>query len=147
MLTVQQLETFLRQVDKDFPVPISQKKELSAYARQLCSKATLCACCEDEQIQALVAGYTENLPEDKAYIALVATIAGARGKGLASGLVKQFLEICRNKKNIAAVHLYTDVTNTGAIGMYRKLGFRPLVLENEMRPEDVHLIFYLNEET
>lgn len=145
MLTKTQLETFLRQVDKDFPVPISQKQDLAAYAEKLLAKATLCADCENGELRALVAGYTENLPEEKAYIALVATAAEARGKGLARALTAQFLQRCRQKK-IPAVHLYTDPSNAPAIRMYHKLGFQAYLMDAEPRPGDVHLICYLDKE-
>lgn len=145
MLTQLQLEHFLREVDRDFPVPLSQKQELSAFARKLLEKATLCEICRDGEIQSLVAGYTENLTEGKAYISLVATLAKARGKGYAQQLIGQFLQICREKR-IPAVHLYTVPANTAAVNLYRKLGFEAYIIDGEPRPGDAHLIIYLNKE-
>lgn len=144
MPTVEQLEIFLRKVDRDFPVPLSHKQELSAYAHKLREKATLCAACVDGMIVSLVAGYTDNLTNGMAYIALAATLSQARGQGMAAGLVEEFLSICRQKK-IGAVHLYAVRSNTPAMQMYRRLGFTELVLPDEPRPDDVHLIRYLEE--
>lgn len=145
MLTQLQLERFLREVDRDFPVPLSQKQDLSAFAQKLLEKATLCEISRDGEIQSLVAGYTENLTAGKAYISLVATLAKARGNGFAPKLIRQFLQICREKQ-IPAVHLYTVAANTSAVKMYRKLGFEAYLMNDEPRPEDAHLIIYLNKE-
>jgi len=142
--TVEQLETFLQCVDRDFPVPISEKQDLSRYAKKLWDKATLCAAYDEETIIALVAGYSENLCNGMAYISLVATLPQARGKGVATELVKDFLSVCKSKK-VKAVHLYAVPTNTSAMSMYRKLGFRDYQMMDEPRPEDAHLIYDLED--
>lgn len=145
MPDVKMLERFLRQVDRSFPVPLSRKQELGAYARKLCEKATLCACCEGDEIISLVAGYTDDLPEDKAYMAVAATLPHARGRGLARKLVQEFIAICREKR-IRAVHLYAVPSNAPAMKLYRSLGFRDYVIPDEPRPEDAHLILYMEEQ-
>ena len=61
----EKIENFLRLVDKDFPVPLSCKQDLSQLARKLCEKGTLCAREENGEIVALVAGYTDNLENNK----------------------------------------------------------------------------------
>lgn len=142
MPTVEQLEAFLRNVDRDFPVPLSQKQDLGAYARKLHEKATLCAAYDGEEICALVAGYTNDLANGTAYIAVVATLSRARGRGLASSLVKEFIRICK-QKGIGSVHLYARHSNIPAMSMYYGLGFRDLRLPDEPRPEDAHLIYEL----
>lgn len=138
------MEAFLRAVDQTFPVPLSQKQDLTAYAGKLCDKATLCAAFADGKIVSLVAGYTENLPDEWAYIAIVATLPEARRKGLAAQLVTEFIGICR-AKHIKAVHLYARSENIGAMKLYTSLGFQPLHLAYEPRKEDAHLIYYLED--
>lgn len=144
MPTVEQLERFLRRVDGDFPVPLSHKQDLGEYACKLREKATLCAVLEEGEILSLAAGYTQNLAENKAYIAIVATLPEGRGRGLAPKLIREFLNICREKQ-ICAVHLYAVPSNIPAMKMYKKMGFQKLALENEPRPEDAHLIYYLED--
>ena len=146
MLTQEQLESFLRKVDHDFPVPLSNKQDLSAYASKLLAKATLCVAMEEDEIVSLVAGYTRNLPDNRAYIAVVATLPRGRGQGLAPKLVQEFLDICK-ERHICAVHLYTAQTNTPAVMMYEALNFHKLLIADEPRPNDVHLICYLEETT
>lgn len=142
--SAEQLEIFLTSVDGDFPIPISKKQELGAYARKLHDKATLCAAYDGSKIIALVAGYTDNLCNEMAYISLVATLPQVRGRGLATELIKDFISICEEKK-IKAAHLYAVPTNTSAIHMYRRLGFQKYDLSDEPRPDDTHLIYYLEE--
>ena len=136
------IEAFLRQVDGDFPVPLSQKQELSAFAAKLWEKATLCAATDRDGITALVAGYTENLTGGMAYVSIAATLPRARNQGLASGLMRQFIGICR-EKGLPAIHLYAVASNEAAMAMYRNLGFRLWHTADEPRPDDAHLILDL----
>lgn len=144
-VTISQIETFLRRVDGDFPVPLSRKQDLSDFARKLREKATLCVAANDAGITAMVAGYTENLTGGMAYVSIAATLPEARGQGLASGLMRRFIRICRDK-NIPAIHLYAVPSNTPAMEMYRRMGFVEWKKPDEPRPEDAHLILYLSNE-
>ena len=128
-----------------FPVPLSEKQNLSLFAVKLCEKATLCCSYENSEICSLVAGYTDNVPDNKAYISVVASLPSAQGNGYASALVKEFINISK-RKGLGAVHLYAVESNTPAIRMYEKLGFERLAMENEPRPDDVHLIYYIDKE-
>ncbi len=144
-LEFEEVLQFLKAADLSFPVPLSHKQDLETLARKFCEKATLCHIQENGETVALVAGYTENLTDNTAYISVVATLPEARGKGYAQKLITQFLDICHTK-NIGAAHLYTDKSNAGAIALYKKLGFVAYNADNEPRPEDVHLIYFLNGE-
>lgn len=142
--SAQKILEFLKAVDKDFPIPLSEKQDLEALAKKFCEKATLCTKEENGEIVALVAGYTENLESNKAYISVVGTLEKARGKGYAKALVREFIDICK-EKNIDAVHLYTVHANTAAVNMYKSIGFVEWKMENEPRKDDLHLIYYLGE--
>ena len=142
----EKIEIFLSEVDKLFPTPLSHKQNLKEYATKLTENADIFVSCENEKIIALVAGYITNSVDDTVYISVVATLPESQGKGLASKLVKDF--ICSAKKNNKnAVHLYTDVTNKTAIHLYEKIGFVRYESENEPRPDDVHLIYYIKKES
>lgn len=143
--SAEQIYKFLFAVDGCFPTPLSKKQNLLYLAEKLRDYATIFAVEEQNEIVAMVAGYTENLTDNMAYISVVATLPKARGKGYARTLVKQFLDMCQNKC-IRSAHLYTDKSNTAAIALYKKLGFVPYVADNEPRPEDVHLLYFLNGE-
>jgi mycothiol synthase len=90
----------------------------------------------------MVAGYTDNLVNGMAYVSIAATLPEARGKGLASSLMGEFMEIC-TRKGIPALHLYAVASNEPAMAMYRRLGFEIWDCPDEPRPGDAHLIKYL----
>lgn len=131
---------FLQKVDQTFPIPLSQKHELNHLAKKFAEKATICVELKDEKICSMVAGYTDNVINNIAYISMVATMPDAQGNGYASKLVKEFIEVAK-KKQLNAVHLYSR--GVYAIKMYEKLGFKRYIVNNEARPNDVHLIYYL----
>lgn len=144
-LTPKLIEIFLNKVDSQFSVPLSQKQDLPEFAYKLYNKATICVDTNVTDIVAMVAGYTDNLTDNIAYISIVATLPEYQGNGLASKLIKQFINICK-EKNIEAIHLYTDSSNNIAIKMYKQLGFVEWVIPNEFRPKDKHLIYYIKSE-
>ena len=141
-ITSTQIENFLREVDRYFPVPLSRKQDLHDFSLKLHQKATLCYELSNGEIEAMVAGYTENLVGNVAYVSVVATRKSSQGKGLASKLIKEFIAVCKEKRS-GAVHLYTDKSNVAAIKMYRKIGFSDWILQDEPRPDDIHLIYYV----
>ncbi len=56
-----------------------------------------------------------------------------RGRGLGASLLAEAIQHCR-REGAAEVHVWTDFENTGAIGLYERLGFvrRALLLELQM---------------
>ena len=139
---VEIIEIFLNKVDKTFPIPLSQKQDLHSYAIKLAEKATLCYVEIDNAILSMAAGYTDNLKDNNAYIAIVATLHEEQGKGYAKKVINEFIDVCR-KKEIRAVHLYAVHDNVSAIEMYRRLGFVEWHLADEPRPDDMHFIYYI----
>ena len=134
-----ELIEYLKEVDKLFPIPISQKVELASYAHKLIQKATLCPQYMDGKLVGLVAGYTDNIINGMAYIAMVSVSKKVQNQGIAKKLIKKFCVRCEEKK-IKKVHLYTDSGNDVAIKMYNKLGFKQVYIKNDPRPKDVHFI-------
>lgn len=131
---------FMHKADKYFPIHLSSKTDLEQYAEKLWNNATFVSVEEGGEIQALLAGYTNS--GTPAYISMVAVVPEKRHRGLGTYLVRQFQNICRGK-GIRAVHLYTFPGNAHAIHMYEEAGFVRYTPENEIRPEDTHLICYL----
>lgn len=145
-VNVDKLKAFLLSVDKSFPTPLSEKQDISALAEKFAEKATLCCVEKNGKILAMVAGYTENVTENRGYISVVAALPEARGRGFASRMVKEFIEIAASK-GLSSVHLYTVRENIPAVKMYEKLGFLEWSCENEQRPKDLHLILEIRKET
>ena len=138
--SIDEIEKFLNAVDKEFPVPLSQKTDLHEYAIKLYEHATIFFVEQDGKIAAMVAGYTDNVENNMAYISLLATKKEYRGQGYAKRLVNEFLE-CAKNKNLSATHLYAVETNERAVQLYYKLGFEKYMPEIEPRKDDLHLIF------
>lgn len=138
------LLTYLQKMDCCFPVHLSSKVSLDQYADKLLQYATICAEFDGKDIIGAVIGYTDRLSDNIAYISLVGCLPDYQNRGIAKKLLFQFFEVCRNKR-IPAVHLYTDVTNYKAIKLYSSLGFEEYRVDNEARPDDVHLIYYFEE--
>ena len=90
-------------------------------------------------IATMVAGYTKNLTGNLAFVSIMATRKEYRGQGLASKQLAKFLEECR-KVGASGAHVYAVESNLPAVATYKKLGFEKYELENEPRPDDLHLI-------
>ncbi len=144
-IALKALRDFLYIVDKNFPVPLSEKVDLDEYAQKLTDKADLIADVSDNGvIQALLAGYINSVDEGMAYIAIVATLPEMRGQGRAEKLVRKFINKCR-EQNIKGIHLYAVESNAPAVRLYEKLGFEVYKIEDEPRPNDLHLVLWLKE--
>ena len=142
--TAEMLEKFLRKVDNTFPVALSAKQNLHEYAQKLYDKATLCTECKAGEIISLVAGYTKNTIDNKAYIAVVATLPEEQGNGFASKLIQEFIDKSK-EEGLYAIHLYS--ASQSAIELYQKLGFTEWEIEDEPRKDAIHLIYYFDMET
>lgn len=141
-IKIDEFTEFLKTVDIDFPIPLSSKVDINEYANKLLKDSTISLYRNDDNILGIVCGYTKKLKDNIAYISIVAVNKENRGRGIATKLVLDFLEICRSEK-IDAVHLYTHKTNVKAIKMYYKLGFKEYIIPNEERLNDIHLIKYI----
>ncbi len=142
--TVEEIEAFLNDVDKDFPVAISEKVNLKEYAEKLFDKATIFCEYQNGVLASMVAGYTENLKNNLAYIAIMATRKESRGQGHAEKLLGRFIDYSRNN-GAKGVHVYAVESNLPAVATYKKLGFERYEPQGEPRPEDLHLITYFKE--
>ena len=143
-LDISQIEEFLSAADKLFDIPLSAKTDLHSLAVKFCKHATVCAEVVQNNIVSMVAGYTENTPDDMAYISVVATLPDFSGRGLVQKHLCNFIRIAESK-NLKAVHLYTTYSNIPAIRLYEKMGFSKWIKDDEFRTEDLHMILYLHE--
>lgn len=146
VVTIEQMNAFLEKVDKLFPVPLSEKCSLSVLATKLLFRGTILTISENNSILSMVAGYTKEVIDQKAYISVVATLPDSSGKGYAKTLVREFINIAKNNA-LVAVHLYTHQSNYKALSMYEGIGFTKWVVSNEPRPNDIHLIYWTDEKS
>ena len=132
---------FLKNVDKDFPIPLSKKIKIDEYAEKLISTANVIVEKDNGKIIGMVAGYIDNSIEEISYISIVAVQKEYRGKSIAKKLLQKYIDECK-EKNLKGVHLYTHKTNTTALTMYKNFGFISKENVKEKRTEDVHLFLY-----
>ena len=139
MVSAKQIENFLKAVELDFPVPLSQKTDLVELSIKLSERADAFTIEDKGKIVSAVFGYIDNASGDLGYISIVATLLEYRGNGYSKKLTRDFLNKAE-KKGLKGVHLYTVRTNTAAVQLYCSLGFEEYLQENEPRPDDYHLI-------
>lgn len=141
-LQLEELLAFLTEVDKDFPIALSQKIPLEELARKMYDRADFAIQrSEDGELIGLVGGYATNSVGDIAFMNVAAIKKIHRGNGIAARLVRSFLKIAE-QKSLKGVHLYCVKSNVAAMKTYRKCGFKDYVLPEEPRPEDAHLIYW-----
>lgn len=130
---------FIKKINYDFPIPVSEKVDLNEYCEKLWEKAELVAEVQEGEIRGLVAGYVNDLKNGSAYMSLLGVSRDFRNQGLGKKLVHQFVLLCREKQ-IRSVNLYTHKTNQAAIKMYEGLGFEIDSEGNQNRMDDIHFI-------
>lgn len=140
-LTKGNMLEFVRQVDKEFPIALSDKVDLELYVEKLLKYGIIYYSFKNNKLTGAVAGYI-NSTSKIAYISMVAVLQEERGKGIASKLIKRFIKQCKEKKYLM-VHVYTHKENQSACCMYEKLGFKNYHVDDEPRPEDIHLVYTL----
>lgn len=130
---------FLSRVDKLFPIPLSEKENISVLASKFERFGTISCIKEDGDIIALCAGYTNDTQNNLGYISVVASLPEYSNKGYGKIAVEGFIEKAKNA-GMKAIHLYADKENRAALNMYDKLGFIDWKINDEPRPEDKHLL-------
>lgn len=133
---------FLLEVDKDFPVALSNKVNINDYSKKLYEKADVIYKEEGNEIVGCVAGYCRNSFENIAYISLVATKKSYRNQGISTELINKFIDMAKSQ-NKNAIHLYASAEDYRVVLRYKRLGFVDYNPLYEERPEDVHLIYYI----
>lgn len=136
------INKFLSRVDRLFPIPLSEKENISVLASKFERFGTISCLKENGDIVALCAGYTNDTKNNLGYISVVASLPEYSNKGYGKIAVEGFIEKAKNA-GMKAIHLYADKENRAALNMYDKLGFVDWKINDEPRPEDKHLILRL----
>ncbi len=139
----QELYNFLKKVERLFPVPLSEREQLTVLASKFEKYGTVSYVRESGKIVAICAGYTNDQEQRLGYISVVASLPEYTNKGYGKVAVQSFIEKAKDA-GMKAIHLYADRENEAALNMYEKLGFVDCVLPNEPRPKDKHLIRWLS---
>ncbi len=131
------VEELLRRIDKLFPIPLSDKTELSDLAKKLISLGGVCIAMDGDSAVGMVGFYANDHVSRAAYISVVGVVESHQGRGIAKRMVELSLEEC-SKSGMKTCFLYTHKTNSGAIGMYQRMGF--VAREDDTRPDDIKFV-------
>ena len=115
---------FLETIDTTLPVPLSARVELLSFLRTNLERGYAFAI-EDEKGELACAAifYYHFRKETAAYLDLMATVPAYCGRGYA-GAVMDAMEAAAKKDGMREFHLHTNDTNTAALSLYSKRGYR-----------------------
>lgn len=139
-----ELYQFLEKVDRLFPVPLSSKTDLKLYVQKLCDFADIICYKIDDVVKGIVAGYISNSTNDLAYVSVLAVLPEEQGKGIGKWLINSFIKKAK-QYNKHGVHLYAVQSNKSAMALYTGVGFQKYIIEDENRPDDIHLVYWMGE--
>ncbi len=108
---------------ESFTFNLSKKVDIFEYSEKLEKRAERFEAWETNTLVGLLAGYF-NSSSRKGFISNLSVLPKSQGNGLASTLLKDFLEHAL-AVNIQSIELQVDADNTGAIRLYERHGFLP----------------------
>lgn len=123
MGTQSELLAVLQAVDAEFEPALSARLSLADYAAKLADKAAVFSLCEEGRMRAFAAFYCNDPARALAYLSMIAVLPAERGAGLAANLLGSGIAHLR-RRGFALLRLEVYASNTAAIALYTKLGFR-----------------------
>lgn len=131
---------FLKEINYDFPTPLSNKCDLDKLAYKFDNYADVFVCSVRGEIIGLAAGYISHSVNKLGFVSVLGVKKEYRCLGIAGVLMEKMISYARSKR-MDGLHLYTADTNTSALKLYEKIGFKQFVFDNEQRPLDIHLFY------
>ena len=116
----EQIYTFLKKIDQDFPTPLSNKVDLNEYAEKILSTAEILSVVKNDQVVACIVLYCNDFNTKYAYIPLVGVLQQYRGLGYAKSLVSAAISIVKSRE-FKTIGIHTE--NSSALKLYQSLGF------------------------
>ena len=110
---------YLRLVDKDFYIPLSNKVDLVSFSTKLL-KYGFVICVNHGHIEGLLGGYANDLVNHTAYLSILSTLKDARGKGYAKQMLTDAIKYC---KMCGMKKIICDTVNPVALHVYKSVGF------------------------
>ncbi len=141
--SLQQLYDFVEKIDKHLPVTLSERVDLKEYVKKIYNYGHIKVVMVNGAIVSLIAGYTENLPDDMSYLTLIGTLPEHSGHGYAKKVMAAYEEDCK-ELGIKGIHLHTAVNNIPARQLYKEMGYVDYKVENEPWPKSCHLAKWLS---
>ncbi len=131
------LSSLLYNIDGSFPIPLSKKTDLKHYGQKLLDKGAVYGAWDKESMVGMCGFYANDTVNHKAYIAVLGIAAEYQHQGIAKHLLNETIAYCSSQK-MKQCYLFTHKTNSGAIALYKGLGFSEAF--DADRPDDIMFI-------
>jgi len=107
----------------DFNPPLEEYVEnIDRYIEKIINNAERFELWDDEKLIGFLACYANNLKTKEAFITMISVLPEARGRGIATKLLGNAREHCKNE-GFKALYLEVRVDNMGALRLYHRLGY------------------------
>lgn len=116
------LVRFLHEVDADFPIPLSQKVDLNAWAARVLKSGFAFAAVQEGHIVGVAAGYANDVAWRKGFLSVLAVASDARGRGIGETLVAKF-EREAALRGMERISLTTHLSNIAARRLYSRMNY------------------------
>ena len=117
-----QIVEHLLRCDADFVPPLSDRVEISDYAKKIASKAMRFEAWSGDMLVGLVAAYYNDQEQRTAYITGVSVLREWTGKGIAASLMRRCIDNAK-ASGMRQISLEVASDNVPAIKLYEKSGF------------------------
>ena len=117
-----QIVEHLLRCDADFVPPLSDRVEISDYAKKIASKAMRFEAWSGDMLVGLVAAYYNDQEQRIAYITGVSVLREWTGKGIAASLMRRCIDNAK-ASGMRQISLEVANGNSPAFGLYEKSGF------------------------
>lgn len=117
------LTQYLREVDKDFEIPISNKTDLEIYATKLLTHGIVLVSFDSGNFNGMLAGYCNDTISGNAIISILSVKQQSRGQGISHHLINKMIDSCREA---GMRKIFVDSVNPIAISSYQSLGFHKI---------------------
>jgi ribosomal protein S18 acetylase RimI-like enzyme len=127
---------FINSVDKCFPIPLSERTDISVFTKKILNKAIILQAVIDDEIVGLSSFYANDIENMKSHLTFIAVNSSHINMGIASKLINEMLSILR-EKNMISVEVTTGSDNKAARSLYEKFSFQ-LAKEDDERVQYVY---------
>lgn len=121
--SVAEVADHLQECDSSFVPPLSERVDISAYARKLATLAVRFECWDGALLVGLVASYDNDSARPSAFVTSVSTTISHQGRGIATRLLRQCVAHA-SRLGARAVVLEASAAQASALRLYEKIGFK-----------------------
>ena len=121
------LTQYLREVDKDFEIPLSNKTNLEIYATKLLDFGIVLVSLDCGHFNGILAGYCNDTNSGNATITILSVKKHSRGQGISHQLICKMIDSCREA---GMRKILVDSVNPVAISSYLSSGFHIIKCES-----------------